>query len=168
MPKFTRIFSVHLWKWFANWYSDGQYLCWYVTSYSSFLLFKHVFLLFYHPFSLSTFHRQLHCRFNVAIIVTSWIVINFVHLDINECLLRNGHGPCQDTCHNSWSGYSCSCVNLPGTQLAADNHSCIDSGECFNNNGGCSHTCLSSIGRIFCSCPSGYHILEDGKSCEGL
>ena len=26
-------------------------------------------------------------------------------LDINECLLNNGHGPCQDTCSNNHGGY---------------------------------------------------------------
>ena len=26
-------------------------------------------------------------------------------LDINECLLNNGHGPCQDTCSNTHGGY---------------------------------------------------------------
>ena len=26
-------------------------------------------------------------------------------LDINECLLNNGHGPCQDTCSNKQGGY---------------------------------------------------------------
>lgn len=34
--------------------------------------------------------------------------------DKNECLLRNGHGPCQDTCHNTAGGYYCTCHNLPG------------------------------------------------------
>ncbi|XP_046807658.1 fibrillin-1 isoform X5 [Lucilia cuprina] len=89
-------------------------------------------------------------------------------IDINECLLRNGHGPCQDTCHNIWSSYRCSCDNLPGTQLSPDNHTCVDNGECLHNNGGCSHTCLSSMGRIFCLCPSGYRMSEDDKTCKDI
>ena len=30
-------------------------------------------------------------------------------VDINECALNNGHGPCQDTCINFGGGYACSC-----------------------------------------------------------
>nr|CAD7456482.1 unnamed protein product [Timema tahoe] len=56
--------------------------------------------------------------------------------DINECLLRNGHGPCQDTCTNLHGGYTCSCDGIPGTQLAADNHTCEDVDEVFRWHGG--------------------------------
>jgi len=50
--------------------------------------------------------------------------------DVNECLLRNGHGPCQDTCINTNGGYKCSCKRLKGTILANDLHSCVDVDEC--------------------------------------
>ena len=30
-------------------------------------------------------------------------------VDINECALNNGHGPCQDTCINLEGSYACSC-----------------------------------------------------------
>ena len=68
-------------------------------------------------------------------------------IDINECLLRGGHGPCQDTCYNSLGGYTCSCENLKGTQLSQDGHSCEEIDLCSINNGGCSHTCHSTIGK---------------------
>uniref|UniRef100_A0A4Y0BIY2 Uncharacterized protein n=1 Tax=Anopheles funestus TaxID=62324 RepID=A0A4Y0BIY2_ANOFN len=86
-------------------------------------------------------------------------------MDVNECLLRNGHGPCQDTCINTWSSYRCTCDGLPGTRLAADGHSCEDIDECTVNNGGCSHTCLNTLGRAFCVCPEGYMLDEDWKTC---
>uniref|UniRef100_A0A182M6Q5 EGF-like domain-containing protein n=1 Tax=Anopheles culicifacies TaxID=139723 RepID=A0A182M6Q5_9DIPT len=86
-------------------------------------------------------------------------------VDVNECLLRNGHGPCQDTCINTWSSYRCTCDGLPGTRLAADGHSCEDIDECTVNNGGCSHTCLNTLGRAFCVCPEGYMLDEDWKTC---
>ncbi|XP_021695533.1 uncharacterized protein LOC5579875 isoform X2 [Aedes aegypti] len=86
-------------------------------------------------------------------------------MDVNECLLRNGHGPCQDTCINTWSGYRCSCSGLPGTRLSEDGHSCEDIDECTVNNGGCSHTCLNTLGRAFCVCPEGYMLDDDWKTC---
>ncbi|XP_036337585.1 fibrillin-1-like [Rhagoletis pomonella] len=89
-------------------------------------------------------------------------------IDINECLLRNGHGPCQDNCHNEWRGYRCSCEGLAGTQLSQDNHTCEDAGECAIANGGCSHQCLSSMGRIYCLCPSGWLMSPDGTNCEDI
>jgi len=87
--------------------------------------------------------------------------------DINECLLRNGHGPCQDTCNNTMPGYQCSCDGLPGTRLSSDQHSCEDAGECARNNGGCSHRCLATLGRVFCFCPDGYLLDDDWKTCKG-
>lgn len=64
-------------------------------------------------------------------------------------MLRGGHGPCQDTCSNSLGGYTCSCENLKGTQLSQDGHSCEEIDLCSINNGGCSHTCQSTIGKWF-------------------
>ncbi|XP_058832942.1 uncharacterized protein LOC131690887 [Topomyia yanbarensis] len=86
-------------------------------------------------------------------------------MDVNECLLRNGHGPCQDVCINTWSGYRCSCAGLPGTRLSQDGHSCEDIDECTVNNGGCSHTCLNTLGRAFCVCPEGFMLDDDWKTC---
>lgn len=41
-------------------------------------------------------------------------------IDKNECLLRNGHGPCQDKCTNVPGSYVCSCERIGGTRLAED------------------------------------------------
>lgn len=92
---------------------------------------------------------------------------NYLKLDINECLLRNGHGPCQDTCINTWGSYKCTCDGLPGTRINYNQHTCEDAGECANNNGGCSHTCLTTMGRVFCLCPSGFILSDDWKTCQG-
>ncbi|KAJ8894924.1 hypothetical protein PR048_000231 [Dryococelus australis] len=87
--------------------------------------------------------------------------------DINECLLRNGHGPCQDTCTNLHGGYNCSCEGISGTRLSADNHTCEDVDECAAGTSGCSHTCISTMGRTFCLCPPGYELGPDWKTCQG-
>ncbi|XP_048506859.1 uncharacterized protein LOC105685815 isoform X2 [Athalia rosae] len=89
-------------------------------------------------------------------------------MDINECLLNNGHGPCQDTCYNLEGGYKCSCEGIPGTVLGANNHSCRDAGPCGTNNAGCSHTCLSTMGRVFCLCPDGFMLEDDWKTCQDV
>jgi hypothetical protein len=87
--------------------------------------------------------------------------------DINECLLRNGHGPCQGSCQNLPGSYACRCDGIVGTRLAADNHTCEDVDECAQNNAGCSHTCLNTLGRAFCLCPSGFMLATDWKTCHG-
>uniref|UniRef100_A0A182JP89 Uncharacterized protein n=1 Tax=Anopheles christyi TaxID=43041 RepID=A0A182JP89_9DIPT len=72
-----------------------------------------------------------------------------------------------DTCRNRWGSYSCSCEGLPGTRLTPDGHGCEDDGECAKENGGCSHRCLSTLGRVFCLCPDGLRLGADWKTCEG-
>lgn len=88
-------------------------------------------------------------------------------IDINECLLRNGHGPCQGTCRNTLGSYSCSCENLKGTKLAEDGRTCQDLDECLQNNGGCSHTCINVFGKVYCSCLDGFELSSDWKTCQG-
>lgn len=88
--------------------------------------------------------------------------------DINECLLNNGHGPCQDTCENSWGSYKCSCDGLSGTRLTYNLHSCEDAGKCSINNGECSHKCLTTNGRVYCLCPDGFVLGDDWKTCQGM
>ncbi|KAL0280085.1 UNVERIFIED_CONTAM: hypothetical protein PYX00_001479 [Menopon gallinae] len=89
-------------------------------------------------------------------------------VDINECLSRNGHGPCQDTCTNHWGGYQCSCEGIPGTQLSEDNHTCEDIDECKSGAAGCSHSCINALGRAFCQCPPGLELGEDWKTCQDI
>lgn len=81
--------------------------------------------------------------------------------------MNNGHGPCEDTCRNTIGGYECSCDGLQDTVLSADNHTCHDAGPCSVNNAGCSHTCLSTRGRVFCICPDGFILEDDWKTCQG-
>lgn len=87
--------------------------------------------------------------------------------DVNECLVNNGHGPCQGTCINLEGSYECNCSDIPGHKLAADNHTCEDIDECSTNNGGCSHVCLNTPGSAFCLCPDGFYLTNDWKTCQG-
>lgn len=89
-------------------------------------------------------------------------------LDINECLLRNGHGPCQGKCINQWGSYKCSCEDIPGTRLAKDEHTCEDVDECKEWTAGCSHDCINTIGSAFCLCPTGFMLGMDWKTCNDI
>lgn len=43
----------------------------------------------------------------------------------------------------------------------------VISDECSLNNGGCSHQCsVVPGGRIVCSCPAGFNLTTDNKTCE--
>lgn len=93
--------------------------------------------------------------------------VHTCYSDINECLPNNGHGPCQGACHNLEGGYECSCADIPGYKLAADNHTCEDIDECALNNANCSHLCLNTPGSVFCLCPDGFYLTNDWKTCQG-
>jgi len=95
------------------------------------------------------------------------ILLKILYSDVNECLLNNGHGPCQGTCHNLEGSYECSCADIPGYKLTADNHTCEDIDECTLDNGNCSHLCLNTPGSAFCLCPDGFYLADDWKTCLG-
>ena len=46
-------------------------------------------------------------------------------------------------------------------------HECTDIDECFDDNGGCDHTCTNSIGSYICTCDTGYHLMTDRHNCTG-
>ena len=43
----------------------------------------------------------------------------------------------------------------------------IDINECESENGGCEHNCTNEKGSFFCSCPEGFEIGSDSRSCVG-
>ena len=43
-----------------------------------------------------------------------------------------------------------------------------DIDECIENNGGCEHNCINTIGSYNCSCNSGYGLGNDSHMCEGM
>lgn len=47
---------------------------------------------------------------------------------------------------------------------------CHDVNECevLGENGGCSDTCVNTVGSFHCECPSGYFLDTDGKTCIDL
>ena len=43
----------------------------------------------------------------------------------------------------------------------------IDINECFDGTSGCSHQCTNSPGSFTCSCPDGYTLADDQRTCQG-
>lgn len=91
-------------------------------------------------------------------------------LDINECRLNNGHGPCSHKCINVPGSYKCSCEGLVGTSLEANGKRCrVDNEPNCKKLAGCSHTCLVARAgtSVYCTCPEGFYLGEDWKTCRG-
>ena len=42
-----------------------------------------------------------------------------------------------------------------------------DVNECYQNNGGCNHTCVNEEGSFRCECNDGYAMTQNDK-CEGI
>ncbi|KAF6200466.1 hypothetical protein GE061_004909 [Apolygus lucorum] len=85
-------------------------------------------------------------------------------LDLNECLSRNGHGRCQGECVNEWGSFKCGCDSIPGTLLDVDGVTCVPVDHCVDTD--CSHICINTRSGAFCSCPEGYTLDNDWKTCK--
>ncbi|XP_005525584.1 PREDICTED: fibulin-7 isoform X1 [Pseudopodoces humilis] len=79
----------------------------------------------------------------------------------------------QPRCAQLAQSQQCSCD--PGFQMSgtASNGICQDLDECevYQQEGGprlCAHACINTPGSFRCSCPAGYVLLGDGKSCEDI
>ncbi|XP_071959435.1 uncharacterized protein [Antedon mediterranea] len=111
--------------------------------------------------------------------------------DINECLSVS-KGGCQHECRNTLGSYYCtcrpnyrlyydrrrciplsSCTNCNQQQCATgftkdDNDRCVDVDECSNtaSTSACSNRCVNTVGSFYCSCPSGYKLQPDKRTCR--
>uniref|UniRef100_A0A673CTY7 Signal peptide, CUB and EGF-like domain-containing protein 2 n=1 Tax=Sphaeramia orbicularis TaxID=375764 RepID=A0A673CTY7_9TELE len=112
------------------------------------------------------------------------------------CILtcNHGNGGCQHTCEDTENGPICKCH--PRYSLQPDRRSCVERDEattessdhnttsftevdkrvkrrllmetCAVNNGGCDCTCKDTSTGVRCSCPVGFTLQPDGKTCKDI
>ncbi|MGH0131789.1 UNVERIFIED_CONTAM: hypothetical protein FKN15_053155 [Acipenser sinensis] len=117
-------------------------------------------------------------------------------LDVDECAMNNGG--CQHVCVNAMGSYECRCKQgffLSDNQhtcihrSAEKDEAAVESSvynatsvadvdkrvkrrllmeTCAVNNGGCDRTCKDTSTGVRCSCPVGFTLQTDGKTCKDL
>ncbi|XP_035986665.1 signal peptide, CUB and EGF-like domain-containing protein 2 isoform X4 [Fundulus heteroclitus] len=116
--------------------------------------------------------------------------------DQRGCLLtcNHGNGGCQHTCEDAEDGPVCrchvrytlqpdkkTCVERDEATTESSDHNATSSTEadkrvkrrlsmetCALNNGGCDSTCKDTSTGVRCSCPDGFTLQPDGKSCKDI
>ncbi|KAK1211046.1 SCUB2 protein, partial [Pygoscelis papua] len=113
-----------------------------------------------------------------------------------SCILtcNHGNGGCQHTCDDADNGPICGCH--PKYIMHVDGKTCLESEEaaieisegnttagadvdkrvkrrllmetCAVNNGGCDRTCKDTSTGVHCSCPVGFTLQFDGKTCKDI
>uniref|UniRef100_A0A7M5UPN8 EGF-like domain-containing protein n=1 Tax=Clytia hemisphaerica TaxID=252671 RepID=A0A7M5UPN8_9CNID len=70
---------------------------------------------------------------------------------------------CKDGCLNGVCVAPNKCLCSKGYTGPTCNQ---DHNECLVSNGGCSHACINTKGSFLCSCPIGWILKDDKKTCE--
>ncbi|XP_040114348.1 signal peptide, CUB and EGF-like domain-containing protein 2 isoform X3 [Oryx dammah] len=113
-----------------------------------------------------------------------------------DCILtcNHGNGGCQHSCEDTAEGPECSCH--PQYKMHSDGRSCLEQEDialevmesnatsvvdgdkrvkrrllmetCAVNNGGCDRTCKDTSTGVHCSCPLGFTLQMDGKTCKDI
>ncbi|KAG9465648.1 hypothetical protein GDO78_017967 [Eleutherodactylus coqui] len=107
-----------------------------------------------------------------------------------DCILtcNHGNGGCQHTCNDTDTVPVCMCH--PKYSLQPDGKNCVEKEEsddstsvaemdkrvkrrlvmetCAVNNGGCDRTCRDTSTGVRCSCPVGFTLQFDGKTCKDV
>ncbi|CAH2325525.1 signal peptide, CUB and EGF-like domain-containing 2 isoform X3 [Pelobates cultripes] len=111
--------------------------------------------------------------------------------NLRDCILtcNHGNGGCQHICNDTDTGPVCSCH--PKYTMHPNGKSCIEKEDlesnstavadvdkrvkrrlvmetCAVNNGGCDRTCRDTSTGVRCSCPVGFTLQFDGKTCKDI
>ncbi|XP_042089009.1 signal peptide, CUB and EGF-like domain-containing protein 2 isoform X9 [Ovis aries] len=112
----------------------------------------------------------------------------------SEVTCNHGNGGCQHSCEDTAEGPECSCH--PQYKMHSDGRSCLEREDialevmesnatsvadgdkrvkrrllmetCAVNNGGCDRTCKDTSTGVHCSCPVGFTLQMDGKTCKDI
>ncbi|XP_023563372.1 signal peptide, CUB and EGF-like domain-containing protein 2 isoform X2 [Octodon degus] len=113
-----------------------------------------------------------------------------------DCILtcNHGNGGCQHSCEDTAEGPECSCHAQyklhtdgrscleredTGLEVTESNATLVADGDkrvkrrllmetCAVNNGGCDRTCKDTSTGVHCSCPVGFTLQLDGKTCKDI
>ncbi|KRK01364.1 uncharacterized protein LOC6533343 isoform X2 [Drosophila yakuba] len=66
------------------------------------------------------------------------------------------------------SAEGCAPIECNSGFILGSDDKCVDIDECQKKNGGCSHRCSNSEGSFKCSCPPGYKLDSDQKTCQDI
>ena len=83
---------------------------------------------------------------------------------VEKSLCYIDNGGCSHECHSHYETVVCECPE--DMRLESDEISCVYSDQCKFDNGGCSDFCNSTADTL-CSCPHGFNLDEDFRSCIG-
>uniref|UniRef100_A0A8C7SKJ0 Signal peptide, CUB and EGF-like domain-containing protein 2 n=1 Tax=Oncorhynchus mykiss TaxID=8022 RepID=A0A8C7SKJ0_ONCMY len=97
-----------------------------------------------------------------------------IHRSVEGLSCMNKEHGCAHICKETpKGGVSCEC--RPGFELAKNQRGCICMCEfcviglnCAVNNGGCDSTCKDTSTGVRCSCPVGFTLQPDGKTCKDI
>ncbi|XP_070571018.1 epidermal growth factor-like protein 7 isoform X3 [Ptychodera flava] len=82
--------------------------------------------------------------------------------DNGQCIRPVCDPPCQN-------GGTCVAPNDCNCPAEYEGQICdSDINECSGSHGGCDSICTNTIGSFYCSCPSGYTLNGDGRSCDAV
>ncbi|XP_066894755.1 signal peptide, CUB and EGF-like domain-containing protein 2 isoform X5 [Kogia breviceps] len=112
----------------------------------------------------------------------------------SEVTCNHGNGGCHHSCEDTAAGPECSCH--PQYKMHTDGRSCLEREDaalevmesnatsmadgdkrvkrrllmetCAVNNGGCDRTCKDTSTGVHCSCPVGFSLQLDGKTCKDI
>uniref|UniRef100_A0A8C5S259 LDL receptor related protein 2 n=1 Tax=Laticauda laticaudata TaxID=8630 RepID=A0A8C5S259_LATLA len=84
--------------------------------------------------------------------------------EIHFCIINEWQCPGHSICVN----LSKVCDNLADCPNGADESPLCNQETCLDNNAGCTHGCIQGPFGAQCSCPFGYQLANDSKTCEDI